>query len=104
MNFAINPRLVVQLTSPDAGPGPGIEIARDLLKAGVPFTALFAFNDVTAIGGILALCEAGLWVPRDDSVLGLDDIAVAAINHPPLTTIHQALRSMGQAAASTLLG
>jgi LacI family transcriptional regulator len=103
MNLAIDPRLVVQLQSPDAGPAPGIEITRELLKTGVRFTALFAFNDVTAIGAILALREADLRVPRDVSVLGFDDVSVAAINHPPLTTIHQPLRAMGQAAAATLL-
>jgi LacI family transcriptional regulator len=67
------------------------------------FTAIFAFNDVTAIGAISALREAGLRVPRDVSVLGFDDITAASMHHPPLTTIHQPLRNMGQVAASTLL-
>jgi LacI family transcriptional regulator len=64
---------------------------------------VFAFNDVTAIGAISALREAGLRVPKDVSVLGFDDIMAAATHHPPLTTIHQPLRNMGQVAASTLL-
>jgi DNA-binding LacI/PurR family transcriptional regulator len=104
MSLCLNPRLIVQLESLEPGPGPGIKITRELLKSGVPFTALFAFNDVTAIGAILTLREAGLRIPRDVSVLGFDDVTAAAINHPPLTTIHQPLRSMGQAAANTLLG
>ena len=58
---------------------------------------------MTAIGAISALREAGLRVPKDISVLGFDDIMAASMHHPPLTTIHQPLRSMGQVAASTLL-
>jgi LacI family transcriptional regulator len=74
-----------------------------LLERKQPFTAIFAFNDVTAIGAVLALREAGLRIPRDVSVLGFDDVLIAATCNPPLTTIHQPLRSMGQVAASTLL-
>jgi LacI family transcriptional regulator len=55
-------------------------------------------------GAILALREAALRVPRDVSVVGFDDVLAASINNPPLTTIHQPLRSMGQVAAATLLG
>jgi LacI family transcriptional regulator len=94
---------VVQLQSPEPGPGPGQEVTRQLLQVSHPFTAIFAFNDVTAIGAISALREAGLRVPRDISVLGFDDITAASMHHPPLTTIHQPLRNMGQVAASTLL-
>lgn len=104
LDLSIDPRLVVQLESPDAGPGPGAEVTRQLLARGVPFTAIFAFNDVTAMGAILTLREAGLRVPKDVSVLGFDDVLAASTNNPPLTTIHQPLRAMGQAAAGTLLG
>ena len=104
MNIALDPHLVVQLQGPEPGPGPGLEVTRELLKAKRPFTAIFAFNDITAIGAILALREAGLRVPRDVSVLGFDDVLIAATSNPPLTTIHQPLRAMGQAAATTLLG
>jgi len=97
-------KTLVQLQGPEPGPGPGLEVTRALLKTGEPFTAIFAFNDVTAIGAILALREAGLKVPRDVSVLGFDDVLIASTNNPPLTTIHQPLRAMGQAAATTLLG
>jgi len=99
----VDPQLVIQLQSPEPGPGPGLEVTRALLESKKPFTAVFAFNDVTAIGAILALREAGLRVPRDVSVLGFDDVLIASTNNPPLTTIHQPLRGMGQAAASTLL-
>jgi LacI family transcriptional regulator len=102
LGIEIDPRLVVQLQSPE--PGPSIEVTRKLLETRQPFTAIFAFNDLTAIGAIIALKERGLRVPKDVSVFGFDDVLAASTNNPPLTTIHQPLRAMGQAAASTLLG
>jgi len=104
LHISVDPQLVIQLQDPEPGPGPGHEVTRKLLKTKRPFTAIFAFNDVTAIGAVLALREAGLRVPRDVSVLGFDDVLIASTNNPPLTTIHQPLRAMGQAAATTLLG
>jgi LacI family transcriptional regulator len=103
LDLEIDDRLVVQLQSPEPGPAPGREVTRHLLQGAQPFTAIFAFNDVTAIGAISTLREAGMRVPGDISVLGFDDIMAASMHHPPLTTVHQPLRSMGQVAASTLL-
>ena len=103
LNLEIDENLVVQLQSPEPGPAPGQEVMRHLIQTRRQFTAIFAFNDVTAIGAISALREAGLRVPKDVSVLGFDDIMSAAMHHPALTTVHQPLRSMGQVAASTLL-
>src|SRR6185503_20381251 len=65
--------------------------------------ALFAFNDLTAIGAITVLREAGIGVPSDVSVIGFDDIHSAATNNPPLTTVRQPLQEMGRMAATTLL-
>jgi LacI family transcriptional regulator len=104
LKIAVDPKLVVQLRGPEPGPGPGFEVTQELLRIGRPFTAIFAFNDITAIGAILALREAGLHIPKDVSVVGFDDVLIASTNNPPLTTIHQPLRAMGQAAAATLLG
>ncbi len=104
LNIPIDPRLVVQLQSTEPGPEPGTEVTRQLIQTGLPFTAIFAFNDLSAMGAILALREAGLRVPQEVSVLGFDDVLAASTNNPPLTTIHQPLRAMGRAAASTLLG
>ncbi|MGO8759698.1 MAG: LacI family DNA-binding transcriptional regulator [Terracidiphilus sp.] len=103
LEIVIHPPLVAQLQSADSGPGPGTEVMRQLLQSRQPFTALFAFNDVTAMGAILALREAGLRVPRDVSVIGFDDVLSASTYNPPLTTVRQPLRDMGQTAASTLL-
>ncbi len=103
IGIPIDPELVVQLQSLEPGPGPGIEVTRELLQTGKKFTAIFAFNDLTAMGAILALREAGMRVPKDVSVVGFDDVLAAATNNPPLTTVHQPLRGMGQEAARTLL-
>ena len=67
------------------------------------FTALFAFNDVSAIGAIRALREAGLRVPEDVSVVGFDDVQSAAFQNPALTTVRQPLHQMGLLAAQTVL-
>lgn len=104
LGIEVDPRLVGQLQGSEPGPGSGQEETRKLIETKRPFTALFAFNDITAIGAIMALRDAGLRVPKDVSVLGFDDVLIAATNNPALTTIHQPLREMGQAAASTLLG
>ncbi len=104
LDIVIDPQLVAQLQGQAPGPAPGFEAARQLLQTGRPFTAIFAFNDVTAMGAIQALREASLRVPKDVSVIGFDDVPAASLNNPPLTTIRQPLRDMGQTAASTLLG
>jgi LacI family transcriptional regulator len=103
LNIAIDPDLVVQLRGIEPGLEPGAEATRELLQRRKDFTAIFAFNDVSAIGAISALRESGLDVPGDVSVIGFDDIISAATNQPPLTTIHQPLRAMGEMAASTIL-
>ncbi|MGH9802190.1 MAG: LacI family DNA-binding transcriptional regulator, partial [Blastocatellia bacterium] len=77
--------------------------ARKLLGSGEAFTALFSFNDISAIGAIRALGEAGLKVPEDVSVIGFDDIHAAAFHNPALTTIRQPLYQMGKLAAEHLL-
>jgi LacI family transcriptional regulator len=95
--------LIAQLTGYDPSPEPGYVAAQKLLARGESFTALFAFNDVSAIGAIRALQEAGRRVPDDISVIGFDDIDSAAFYNPALTTIRQPLRQMGRLAAEHLL-
>lgn len=99
----IDPRLVVQLLGDSPSPEVGYSATKTLLANGEPFTALFAFNDVSAIGAIRALDEMGLRVPADVSVLGFDDVYAAAFHNPALTTIRQPLFEMGSIAAKTLL-
>jgi LacI family transcriptional regulator len=103
MRLAVNTRLVGQLEGESSSPQLGYEVTRKLLATGCPFTALFAFNDISAIGAIHALREAGRRVPEDVSVVGFDDIQSAAFQNPALTTVRQPLRQMGLIAAETLL-
>jgi DNA-binding LacI/PurR family transcriptional regulator len=99
----LNPRLIGQLEGDLPSPEVGSVVTRKLLAAKEPFTALFAFNDISAIGAISALRHAGLRVPDDVSVVGFDDIQSAAFQNPGLTTVRQPLRKMGKIAAETLL-
>jgi LacI family transcriptional regulator len=67
------------------------------------FTAVFAANDLSAIGAMTALREHGLQVPGDVSVVGFDDIHVASYTSPKLTTVRQPIYDMGRAAAKLLI-
>jgi LacI family transcriptional regulator len=67
------------------------------------FTAVVAFNDMSAIGIIRALQDLGIQVPSDVSVIGFDDITAASYNFPRLTTIRQPLSEMGKIAARCVL-
>src|SRR5690348_8051279 len=102
-SIEIDPGLTVQLKGDSPSPEVGYEAMKRLLARGEKFTAVFAFNDVSAIGAIRALEEMGLRVPHDVSVLGFDDIYAAAFHNPALTTIKQPLFEMGRLAARTLL-
>ncbi len=77
--------------------------ARELLARPDRPTAIFAGSDLQALGVIAAATEAGLSVPRDLSVVGYDDIALSRWLTPPLTTVHQPLRRMGEEAARIVL-
>lgn len=103
LGVAINEHLVGQLEGESSSPELGYLVAKKLLASGKPFTALFAFNDISAIGAIQAIREGGRSIPLDVSVVGFDDIQSAAFQNPALTTVRQPLREMGMLAAETLL-
>jgi DNA-binding LacI/PurR family transcriptional regulator len=103
INLRIHPKLTIQLRGDDPTPDLGYHVTQRLLAKHEPFTALFSFNDISAIGAIRALREAGLRVPEDVSVVGFDDIPGAAFQNPGLTTVKQPLRKMGVIAAENLL-
>ena len=103
IGMRIDPELTVQIDINDPTPQLGYPFAKQLLARKKPFTALFAYNDISAIGAIRALQEHGLRVPQEVSVMGFDDIPGAAFNTPTLTTVRQPLARMGQVAAQTLL-
>jgi len=88
---------------PNSGFDAGQRITEELLRRKRPFTALMAFDDLTAFGAIRALHKAGLRVPEDCSVIGFDDIAATALSTPPLTTVRQPMESMGAAAVGILM-
>ena len=81
----------------------GFDAAKRLMALENPPTAIFAANDVSALGAMLALREQGFAVPDDVSLVGFDDITLAQQTHPPLTTIRQPLRHMGRSATNLLL-
>jgi DNA-binding LacI/PurR family transcriptional regulator len=103
MKLQVNDRLVGQLEGESSSPELGYQVTRKLIATGEPFTALFAFNDISAIGAFRALREVGRRIPEDVSVVGFDDIQSAAFQNPGLTTVRQPLRHMGVIAAETLL-
>jgi LacI family transcriptional regulator len=83
--------------------GGGREQTRMLLDLPNPPTAIFAFNDNLAIGAIQAARTRGLRVPEDLSVVGFDDVELATIVTPALTTVRQPLAEMGRTAVSLLM-
>ena len=103
LNLPITPALVSQLVGDSPSPEVGYEATKRLIATRKPFTALFAFNDISAMGAIRALREAKLRVPQDISVVGFDDIQSAAYQNPALTTVRQPLQEMGRIAAEILL-
>jgi len=106
LGVRVDPRLTIQLKrlEPETHQTEeGRVAAEDLLRRGKRFTALVAFNDISALGAMAALREAGHQVPEDVSVMGFDDIEFASIVFPALTTIRQPLQEMGATAAELLL-
>ena len=102
-DIPIDEKLITQLEGVNPSPEVGFIATKKLLANKKPFTAIFAFNDMSAIGAIRALQEAGLRVPEDVSLVGFDDLHIAAYNQPSLTTIRQPLFEMGKLSAQTLL-
>lgn len=103
LGICIRPELTVQIEGTDSTPMIGYPVGKQLLSRRRPFTALFAYNDISAIGAIWAFREAGLRVPQDISVVGFDDIPGAAYANPALTTVRQPLQRMGEIAAQTVI-
>jgi DNA-binding LacI/PurR family transcriptional regulator len=80
----------------------GYRMMKKLLKR-PGLTAVFAANDAMAFGAIRAIFESGLRVPDDISVIGFDNVDMASLVRPPLTTVHQPKYEMGRAAVEVLL-
>jgi DNA-binding LacI/PurR family transcriptional regulator len=101
--ITVRPELCIFLEDNVRSPKLGYPPVRDLLSRTRDFTALFCFNDTSAIGAIRAIQDAGLTCPHDISVIGFDDTIVAEYFNPRLTTVRQPLYKMGSAAAELLV-
>jgi DNA-binding LacI/PurR family transcriptional regulator len=102
----IDPRLIFDLPEsrePISSFEAGQKLTEELIKHKRPFTALMAFDDMTAFGAIRALNKAGLHVPEHCSVIGFDDVAPSALYSPSLTTVRQPMEAMGASAVGIVL-
>jgi LacI family transcriptional regulator len=99
----VDSRLVVTLTDPFSSYEGGYERTKELLTLKVPFTALVAFDDMTAFGAIRALIGAGRSVPGDCSVIGFDDIPAAAFYNPALTTVREHMETLASKGSQILM-
>jgi DNA-binding LacI/PurR family transcriptional regulator len=102
----IDPKLVFQLpnlSESTSGFEGGVQFSNELLRTGRRFTAVIAFDDLTALGVVRGLTDAGVRVPEECSVVGFDDVLPAFVTTPGLTTIHQPLKQMGLMAAKWAL-
>jgi LacI family transcriptional regulator len=105
-DMKLDPKLTLDL--PDVSdPNHAFETAQrlteELLRQRRSFTALMAFDDITALGAIRTLTKAGIKVPDQCSVIGFDDVAPAALSAPPLTTIRQPMTTMGNTAVQIVI-
>jgi len=106
VDLEIDPALVVDLPDsldPNSGFEGGFKLTEELLKRRKRFTALFAFDDMTALGVIRGLGRAGLKVPDDCSVVGFDDVFPAGLSMPALTTVRQPKEALGTAAVEIVM-
>jgi LacI family transcriptional regulator len=81
----------------------GGQLTMELLRGRTSFTALLAYDDVTALGAMRALKNKGLRVPEDCSVVGFDDVAQASLSLPSLTTVRQPMEAMGSMSVGMML-
>jgi DNA-binding LacI/PurR family transcriptional regulator len=86
----------------DGKPGGGLRAMDQLLAMAHPPTAVCCYNDMTALGAMRSIRLRGLRVPEDISVVGFDDLFIASYLQPPLTTVRQPMRRMGQLAMDSL--
>ena len=106
VKLEIDPSLITRL--PDvfdasASFDHGYRLTEELLQKKKRFTALLAFDDLTALGAIRALAKAGVGVPEQCSVIGFDDVAISGLSVPALTTVRQPLETMGTAAVNIVM-
>ena len=103
VGLELDPGLEVTLSDPFSSYEGGFECTQQLLARNIPFTALLAFDDMTAFGCIRALISADLRVPQDCSVIGFDDIPAAAFYNPSLTSVREHLQKLASMGAEILI-
>ncbi len=102
----LDPKRIAELPEsldPNSSFDAGAHLTGELLRQGKNFTALMAYDDMTALGALRALKKEGLRVPEDCSVVGFDDVAQAGLSVPSLTTVRQPMEAMGSMSASLIL-
>jgi LacI family transcriptional regulator len=105
-SLQLDSRRIRQLSDaldPISGFEGGVKLTEELINSRLKFTALIAFDDLTALGAVRALARTGRSAPRDCSVIGFDDVPLAALSTPGLTTIRQPMEEMGSLATRRVL-
>lgn len=102
VGLKIDPSLVLEIKGRNSTYVEGCELTDELLRRRRNFTALVAFDDLTACAAIRSLTKAGYRVPKDCSVIGFDDLPGSAFYNPPLTTVQQQLEMQGSLGAEII--
>ncbi len=98
-DYPFVPELVAHGNAKSDGAGPAID---RFLKLEKPPTAVFCYNDLTAVGAFRKIYSHGLRIPEDFSIVGFDDLSIASYTEPPLTTVRQPKQLMGRMAVEIL--
>jgi len=98
----IDRKLVVEIQGRNSSYNEGYALTEELLRRSGDFSALLAFDDLSACAAIRALTKAGRRVPKDCSVIGFDDIPGSEFYNPPVTTVQQQLEMQGSLGAEIL--
>jgi LacI family transcriptional regulator len=102
VGLKLDPKLIVEIKGRNSTYTEACELTEELLRPRPDFTALVAFDDLTACAAIRAMTKAGRRIPKDCSVVGFDDIPSSAFYNPPLTTVHQQLEMQGTLGAEII--
>ena len=102
VGLKLDPRLILEIKGRNSTYAEGYQLTEELMNRKPGFTALVAFDDLTACAAIRALTKAGRRVPQDCSVVGFDDVPSSAFYNPPLTTVHQQLEMQGSLGAEMI--
>lgn len=103
LEFAGYPFLPELAVHGDGKPEGGRQAMEKLLALPMPPTAVFCYNDMSALGALRASHQHGIKVPDDISIVGFDDLAIASYTSPLLTTVGQPKQQMGRMAMETML-